>query len=136
MALSIIWISSVSGLISMAASRYHQGGGVTQSSNIMISLTMQQRGLPVAYAFTAGNQARISLSALGRELLADPRVTALGLHIEGIGDMADFEQLARFADKQGKPVVALKVGRSAQAQATQFHIPPLLPEVMRRLTRC
>ena len=90
---------------------------VTQSSNIMISLTMQQRGLPVAYAFTAGNQARISLSALGRELLADPRVTALGLHIEGIGDVADFEQLARFADKQGKPVVALKVGRSAQAQA-------------------
>ena len=90
---------------------------VTQSSNIMISLTMQQRGLPVAYAFTAGNQARISLSALGRELLADPRVTALGLHIEGIGDIADFEQLARFADKQGKPVVALKVGRSAQAQA-------------------
>ena len=51
------------------------------------------------------------------ELLADPRVTALGLHIEGIGDIADFEQLARFADKQGKPVVALKVGRSAQAQA-------------------
>ena len=90
---------------------------VTQSSNIMISLTMQQRGLPVAYACTVGNQARISLSALGRELLADPRVTALGLHIEGIGDVADFEQLARFAAEQGKPVVALKVGRSAQAQA-------------------
>ena len=90
---------------------------VTQSSNIMISLTMQQRGLPVAYAFTAGNQARISLSALGRELLADPRVTALGLHIEGIGDVADFEKLARFAAEQGKPVVALKVGRSAEAQA-------------------
>ena len=90
---------------------------VTQSSNIMISLTMQQRGLPLAYAFTAGNQAQISLSALGRELLADPRVTALGLHIEGIGDVADFEQLARFAAQQGKPVVALKVGRSAQAQA-------------------
>ena len=90
---------------------------VTQSSNIMISLTMQQRGLPVAYAFTAGNQAQISLSALGRELLADPRVTALGLHIEGIGDVADFEKLARFAAEQGKPVVALKVGRSAEAQA-------------------
>ena len=78
---------------------------VTQSSNIMISLTMQQRGLPVAYAFTAGNQARISLSALGRELLADPRVTALGLHIEGIGDVADFEELARFADKQGLSLI-------------------------------
>ncbi|MFZ8924035.1 MAG: CoA-binding protein, partial [Candidatus Puniceispirillaceae bacterium] len=39
---------------------------VTQSSNIMINLSMQQRGLPIAYALTAGNQAQTSLAALGR----------------------------------------------------------------------
>ena len=90
---------------------------VTQSSNIMINLTMQARGLPIAYAMTAGNQAQTSLSALGRTVLSDPRVTALGLHIEGIGDIADFEALANIAADLGKPIVAVKVGRSDQAQA-------------------
>ena len=32
---------------------------VSQSSNIGVSITMQQRGLPVAYLVTAGNQAQI-----------------------------------------------------------------------------
>jgi acyl-CoA synthetase (NDP forming) len=95
---------------------------VTQSSNIMINLTMQQRGLPIAYALTAGNQAQTSLADLGRAVLDDPRVTALGLHIEGIGELADFEDLARYATACKKGIVALKVGRSAQAQqATISH---------------
>ena len=95
---------------------------VTQSSNILINLTMQKRGLPIAYALTAGNQAQMSLSALGRALLDDERVTALGLHIEGIGDLADFEALARHAAALNKPIIALKVGRSEQAQqATISH---------------
>ena len=95
---------------------------VTQSSNIMINLTMQQRGLPIAYALTAGNQAQTSLADLGRAVLDDPRVTSLGLHIEGIGDLADFEDLARYATACKKGIVALKVGRSAQAQqATISH---------------
>lgn len=95
---------------------------VTQSSNILINMTMQKRGLPIAYALTAGNQAQMSLSALGRALLDDERVTALGLHIEGIGDLADFEALARHAAALNKPIIALKVGRSEQAQqATISH---------------
>jgi acyl-CoA synthetase (NDP forming) len=95
---------------------------VTQSSNIMINLTMQQRGLPIAYALTAGNQAQTSLADLGRAVLGDPRVTALGLHIEGIGELADFEDLARYASACKKGIVALKVGRTAQAQqATISH---------------
>lgn len=34
---------------------------LTQSSNIAINLTMQQRGLPIAYTITAGNQDRKSV---------------------------------------------------------------------------
>ncbi len=49
--------------------------------------------------------------------LADDRVTALGLHIEGFGDIRAFERLAEFARAQGKPVVVLKSGRSEAAQA-------------------
>lgn len=90
---------------------------VTQSSNMAINLTMQKRGLPIAYVVTAGNQAQMGLSDIGMALLDDPRVTALGLHIEGIGDLAAFERLAHKARALGKPIVALKIGASDQAQA-------------------
>lgn len=90
---------------------------VAQSSNIAINLTMQRRGLPIAYVATVGNQAQTSLAEIGDALMADPRVTALGLYVEGIGDLPAFEAMARRAAAAGKPVVALKVGRSAAARA-------------------
>ena len=54
---------------------------LTQSSNIAINMTMQARGLPLAYVLTVGNQAQQSLADLGLAALRDTRVTALGLHI-------------------------------------------------------
>jgi len=90
---------------------------LTQSSNIAINMTMQHRALPVAYVVTAGNQAQIRLAELGAALLEDERVTALGLHIEGFGDLRSFEALAARARALRKPMVALKVGRSLQARA-------------------
>lgn len=90
---------------------------VTQSSNIAINLTMQDRGLPLAYVVTAGNQAQTGISRIARALLRDDRVTALGLHVEGIDDLTAFEGLAREAQALGKPIVALKIGQSDQARA-------------------
>ena len=90
---------------------------LTQSSNMAINISMQSRGLPLAYVTTAGNQAQTGLAELGHTLLQDPRVTVLVLHIEGIGDVAAFEWLAQTARDLGKPVVALKAGKSARAQA-------------------
>lgn len=90
---------------------------ITQSSNIAISLTMQCRALPIAYVVTVGNQSQQSIGEIGTALLEDERVTALGLHIEGFGDLRAFEALAKKTRECGKPVVALKVGKSAQAQA-------------------
>ncbi|NQW14059.1 MAG: acetate--CoA ligase family protein [Rhodobacter sp.] len=95
---------------------------ITQSSNMAINLTMQKRGLPLAYVVTAGNQAQTGIAAIGEALLQDERVTALGLHIEGFGDLRAFERLAAKAADLGKPIVALKVGKSVQAQvATISH---------------
>ena len=90
---------------------------LTQSSNMAINVSMQRRGLPLAYLGTAGNQAQLGLSDLGTALLEDPRVTALGMHIEGVGDLRAFEAMAARARSLGKPIVALKAGRSEQAQA-------------------
>ena len=90
---------------------------ITQSSNIAINLSMHTRALPIAYLMTAGNQAKVSMADLARFVLADPRVTALGLHIEGLGDPNEFLLLAQEAHAMGKGIVVIKVGASDQAQA-------------------
>ena len=90
---------------------------IAQSSNIAINLSMHTRALPIAYLMTAGNQAKVSMADLARFVLADPRVTALGLHIEGLGDPNEFLQLAQEAHAMGKGIVVIKVGASDQAQA-------------------
>ena len=90
---------------------------VTQSSNIALNLTMQRRALPLGFVATAGNQAGTGLAEIGAALLADPRITALGLHVEGVGDIGKLEALAAAARRLNKPVVVLKVGRSAAARA-------------------
>jgi acyl-CoA synthetase (NDP forming) len=90
---------------------------ITQSSNIACNLTMQQRGLPIAFLMTAGNQAQTGLSEMALGLIEDSRVTALGLHIEGFDSVAGFERLAQRSRELKKPIVAMKVGRSEQARA-------------------
>ncbi len=90
---------------------------LAQSSNMLINLSMQQRGLPVAYCVAAGNQAQTGLAEMAMAVIDDPRVTAVGLHIEGVGEVRAFEALAAKAREMRKPVVVLKVGRSDQARA-------------------
>ena len=95
---------------------------LTQSSNLAINITMQTRGLPISYIMSVGNQASLGFSKIGMYLLSDPRVTALGLHIEGIGDVRAFEELAAKARKLGKSIAVLKVGKSVEARkAAQSH---------------
>lgn len=90
---------------------------LTQSSNIAINLTMQQRGLPIAYVVTSGNQAQLSMAETAMALLDDSRVTAIGLHIEGFRDLPAWQDLARKAHAKNVPLVALKVGKSTEAQS-------------------
>lgn len=95
---------------------------IMQSSNIAINLTMQQRSCPIAYMVTAGNQAAVSQADIALELLLDERVTAIGLHIEGFVNLDDWHRLAQAARAAGKPIIALKMGKSEQAQkATRSH---------------
>ena len=90
---------------------------VTQSSNLALNLTMQARGLPLAYVVTVGNQAQTGLPEIAEGLLEDTRVTALGLHVEGVGDLAAFIAMAERARALGKPIVVLKSGVSEGARA-------------------
>jgi acyl-CoA synthetase (NDP forming) len=95
---------------------------IAQSSNIAINMTMQRRGLPIAFVVAAGNQAQTGVSEIGEALLVDERVSAIGLYLEGFGDIRALERFAASARKANKPVVALKIGRSQKAQlATMTH---------------
>ncbi len=85
---------------------------LSQSSNIVINLTMQQRGLPVAYVACLGNAAQVGLAELAGALLADDRVTALGLYVEGIDDAPAFAALAEAARAAGKGIVCIKSGKT------------------------
>ncbi|MFO8125585.1 acetate--CoA ligase family protein, partial [Yoonia sp.] len=68
------------------------------------------------YVVTVGNQAQTGMSEIGRTLLANPKVTALGLYLEGIDDLEALVALAQTARELGKPIVVLKTGLSVQAQ--------------------
>ena len=97
-------------------------GIITQSSNMAITLSMSKRALPIGYLGTVGNQAQIDMCALAEAMLDDERITALGLHIEGIADRHNLSSLAMKARAKNIPIIALKVGKSEAAQqATLSH---------------
>lgn len=90
-------------------------GIITQSGNVGLNMTMQQTGLPIAYMVTLGNQAQMDIADIINAMLDDPRVNAIGLHIEGINDLSAFDTAARRALAQKVPIVAIKSGRTAAA---------------------
>ncbi len=85
---------------------------LSQSSNIVINMTMQRRALPVAYVACLGNAAVVGLAELAAALLDDPRVTAIGMYVEGIDDAAGFAALAEAARGLGKGIVCIKSGKT------------------------
>jgi len=90
---------------------------LSQSSNIVINLSMQARALPVAYVACLGNAAVVGLAELAGALLADDRVTALGMYVEGFDDAAGFAALAQAARAAGKGIVCIKSGKTELSQS-------------------
>jgi acyl-CoA synthetase (NDP forming) len=88
---------------------------IAQSGNIGLNITMQRRALPIGMLITLGNMASVGHAEAIEAVLDDPRVTAIGLHMEGLGDPQAFAKAVARAHAQGVPVVALKTGRSAAA---------------------
>jgi acyl-CoA synthetase (NDP forming) len=95
---------------------------ITQSGNIACNFTMTRRALPVAAVFAIGNQADVDIAQMLEALSEDERITAIGLHIEGLKDIPAFAKAAEIARRNRKPVIALKTGRSEQgAKVTMSH---------------
>ena len=95
---------------------------ISQSGNIAINLTMQQREVDFSYVISVGNNSALRLHQYIDALLEDSRVAVIALHIEGIVDAAAFSESALRALKKGVPIVALKTGRSKRgAEITMSH---------------
>lgn len=97
----------------------HGGGRVdrgvailTQSGNFAYNVSMCDRTLPIAYMASVGNQAQTDIAELMDALLDDERVTAIGIHLEGLRNTPAFARAAYKALQKGVPIVVLKVGVS------------------------
>lgn len=85
---------------------------ISQSGNIALNLTMQDRSLPISHVISVGNQAALEIHDYIEPLLADESVSAIGFYIEGLKDVAAFSRAAAKALEKGIPLVVLKAGTS------------------------
>jgi acyl-CoA synthetase (NDP forming) len=85
---------------------------VSQSGNVGLNLTLQQRGVPLAFMVTVGNQAVAGVEDCLEAFVAEPRVSAIGLFVEAIIDPVRFARLSAAAAARGVRIVALQAGKS------------------------
>lgn len=85
---------------------------VMQSGNIALNLARNDRSVPFAYVISSGNQAILGAADYVDALADDPKVTSIGLYLEGLKDVPGFSRAAAKALSRGKPLVALKAGNS------------------------
>jgi acyl-CoA synthetase (NDP forming) len=87
-------------------------GFVSQSGMLCTNLTMNRRHADFAYLVSIGNQSVLQIEDIIDAMIDDDAVTAIGLYIEALKDVPRFAEVAARALAAGKPIVALKVGRS------------------------
>lgn len=78
------------------------------------------RGLKFAYAISSGNEIDLDLADYVHAFVENDDVRVIALLIEGLRRPAQFLAAAAEALKAGKPIVALKSGRSQHARESAF----------------
>ena len=92
---------------------------VTQSGASAGSLLarLRREGIGARYYASAGNEIDLGLADYLSVAVQDPEVRMVLSFVEAIRRPADFLAVARLASELGKPIVLIKVGRTAQAAA-------------------
>ena len=70
------------------------------------------RGLGYSYIISTGNEADLEVPDFVRYLLDDDDTRVIAVFVEGFKDPRKFLEVARLAAERGKPIVAIKIGRS------------------------
>ena len=99
-------------------------GVVLQSGALASSVLTfaQARNVGVSLLVSMGNESMVSMTDVMRYLIDDDATRVIVLFIESVRHPDEFTALAREALARGKPVIALKVGRSkAGARVAKAH---------------
>ncbi len=88
---------------------------VSSSGGILFNYAINQRSVRSAVMIATGNQAVLTVSDYIGYLLDDPRITAIGLFSEDIGDPVRFGNIIAGSNHREIPIVALKTGKTAQS---------------------
>jgi acetyltransferase len=112
-----------------------QSGGFSHS---IAEHLMHQRCVGLSYIVSCGNQAGLTVEDYLDFLVQDEDTQVIGVFVEGFKRPDTLRQVARRASELGKPIVALKVGRSENArQAMLAHTGSLAgtPEIIEAALR-
>lgn len=89
-------------------------GFVLQSGALASSVLQfaQSRNIGVSFLTAMGNESLMSVTDVMNYLVDDPNTSVIALFLESVRDPVEFRRIALRALHAGKPIVALKIGRS------------------------
>src|ERR1019366_5023398 len=95
-----------------------QSGGLASA----VLAGAQARGIGISLLVSTGNEALTSASDIMRYLIEDDQTKVIAAFLESVRQPDEFREVAELALHSGKPIVALKTGRSeAGAKAALAH---------------
>ena len=94
-------------------------GFVSQSGLFtgILPAEFQRRGIGLGYLVSTGNESVVDFADVLAFMARDDRVRVVGGYLEGVRDGRKLAAAAQAARERGKPVVLLKVGRTAESAA-------------------
>ncbi len=94
-------------------------GFVSQSGLFtgILPAEFQRRGIGLGYLVSTGNESVVDFADVLAFMARDDRVRVVGGYLEGVRDGRKLAAAAQVARERGKPVVLLKVGRTAESAA-------------------
>jgi acetate---CoA ligase (ADP-forming) len=90
---------------------------VSQSGTIVVAMVRSLRGIGFSHMVSSGNEASLNTADYLAHLVDDPATRVLAAFLEGIKEPAKFLAVADRALEVGKPLIAVKSGRSAGGSA-------------------
>lgn len=109
-------------------------GVIAQSGAVLLALGNSSREAGFSRLISSGNEAALGLADYMDYLVDDPKTAVIALFVETIRDPEGVADACRRARDAGKPVIALKVGRSELACRWRQRIPEPSPGTTGRST--
>jgi acyl-CoA synthetase (NDP forming) len=102
---------------------------ISQSGSVALILAEDERRIGFSYLVTTGNEAVVTVAEYLEHFADDDRIGVILLFLETVRHPEAFARAAEAARRRGKPIIALKLGRSEGGRAlVQAHTGSLAGE--------